>query len=61
MESMIFILMFIVSLYLTNKTTISINGDNEGHVITKIILFIFFFSLYLFVGLLVLASISKNI
>ena len=61
MESMIFILMFIVSLYLTNKTTISINGDNEGHVITKIILFVFFFSLYLFIGLLILGSISKNI
>ena len=60
MESIVFILMFIVSLYLTNKTTISINGDNAGHWITRIILFVFFFSLYLFIGLLILGSISKN-
>ena len=60
MEPIVFILMFIVSLYLTNKTTVSINGDNGGHWITKIILFVFFFSLYLFIGLLILGSISKN-
>jgi len=60
MEPIVFILMFIVSLYLSNKTTVSINGDNEGHWITKIILFVFFFSLYLFIGLLILGSISKN-
>ena len=60
MESIVFILIFILSLYLTNKTTVSINGSNEGHWITRIILFVFFFSLYLFIGLLILGSISKN-
>jgi hypothetical protein len=60
MESIVFILMFIVSLYLTNKTTVSINGDNKGHWVTRVILFVFFFSLYLFIGLLILSSISKN-
>ncbi len=60
MEPIVFILIFIVSLYLANKTTVSINGDNKGHWVMKIILFVFFFSLYLFIGLLILGSISKN-
>ena len=60
METIVFILMFIVSLYLTNKTTVSINGGNKGHWITRVILFVFFFSLYLFIGLLILGSISKH-
>jgi len=61
MKTGIFIAIFMLSLYLTYKTLLSIDKTGSNYLILNIILSIFFFSLYLFIGLLILGTIVRNI
>ena len=61
MKTGIFIVIFMLSLYLTYKTLLSIDKTGSNYLILNIILSIFFFSLYLFIGLLILGTIVRNI
>ncbi len=61
MKAEIFITIFIVSSYLTYKTLKLIDKRGSNDLMLNVILSIFFFSLYLFIGLLILGTIVRNI